>query len=101
MSDYFSPKYPKSVKVTGGEQVALSVRNSSTINNPLYITNNGDAPVYLGFTDTNTLDGNAKPDHGITVFPQSVFIFDDPIPSGCTVWATCKEGSTVTVGVQE
>lgn len=101
MADYFSPKYPRSVEVKGGTQTVLSVRNSSTLNNALYITNNGDVPVYLGFTGTNTLEGNAKINHGITVFPKSVFVFDDPIPSGCIVWATCEEGSTVTVGVQE
>lgn len=101
MADYFSPKYPRSVEVIGGKQAILSIRNSSTLNNALYITNNGDVPVYLGFTGINALEGNAKPNHGITVFPKSVFVFDDPIPNGCTVWATCGEGSTVIVGVQE
>lgn len=101
MADYFSPKYPKSVEVIGGKQSILSIRTSSTLNNPLYITNNGDVPVYLGFTDTRTVDGNAKPNHGITVFPKSVFVFDDPIPSCCSVWATCEEGSTAVIGIQE
>ena len=101
MADHFSPKEPRSYTVTGTEQVMISRRRSVTLNGALYISNNGDAPVYLGFTSPDAVAGNAKPKYGITVFPHTIHAFEDPIPNCCAVWAICDEGKTTVIGVQE
>ena len=97
---HFSPRGPVSVTVKSGEQVLLSKRESSGLFNVLYITNNSDVPVFLGFTGTKDTKGNATVNAGITVFPKSTFVFDDPVPTGCSVWATCESGEAI-VGIQE
>jgi hypothetical protein len=97
---HFAPRKPESFTVKAGSQTLLSKRESSGLFNVLYITNNSDVPVFLGFTETKDTKGNAAVNAGITVFPKSTFVFDDPVPSGCSVWATCESGEAI-VGVQE
>lgn len=101
MADYFSPRAPESFKVLGDSQICISRRTSDKMYTVLYITNNSDNNVYLGFTGPNDTKGNAKPNHGITVFPKSTFVFDDPVPSVCAVWATCDSGKEANIGVQQ
>ena len=98
----FSPRVPDSVTVTGGAQTKLIDLPTSLPPSVLYITNNSsNTPIYLGFTPVGASTGNAKTNAGITVFPQTVFSFTGTaLPNGCTVWATCENGSTATVGVQ-
>lgn len=101
MADYFSPMPPESFEIVGGSQVLLSQRTSDKPYTVLYITNNSTVPVYIGFTGPKDTVGNAKVNHGITVFPESTFVFDDPVPLGCAIWATCKDGDTAIIGVQQ
>lgn len=98
---HFAPRKPEGFTVVGGQQTKLADRPSSVMCASMYITNNSDVPVYLGFTSVSAITGNAQPNYGITVFPKSVFVFDDPIPTGCAIWATCDEGSEALVGVQQ
>lgn len=100
MSEYFSPRHPKSYTVKADEQVLIATRPSSMMCSAMYITNNSDVPVYLGFTGINDTEGNAKVNHGITIFPKSTVEFSDPIIAGCSVWATCESGTAI-LGVQE
>ena len=101
MADYFTPRAPQSFTIVGGTQVCISQRTSDRLYIVLYITNNSNVPVYLGFTGPKDTVGNAAVNHGITVFPESTFVFDDPVPLGCSIWATCKDGDTAIVGVQQ
>ena len=101
MADQFSPKAPRSYTISGLVQVMISRRNSSSLNGALYISNNGDSPVYLGFTAPGDTVGNAKPNHGITVFPHTVCAFEDPTPNCCAIWAVCDANKTSVIGVQE
>ena len=101
MADYYSPREPESFTITGGSQVCISRRPSSVLYTALYVTNNGDNNVYLGFTGPADSTGNAKPNHGITVFPKSTVSFEDPILLGCAVWATCDDGKEAIIGVQQ
>ena len=102
MSDftYFSCRAPESVVVTD-IPVLLATRTSSELYTVLYISNNSDNPIYLGFTGPRAEVGNAEPGHGITVFPKTVMAFDDPVPNGCRIWAVCDSGKTAIVGVQQ
>lgn len=97
---HFSPRAPESVTVKEDTQTLVARRSSDYNYTVLYITNNGDVPVYLGFTGSKAEKGNAKPNYGITVFPKSVMVFDDPVPTGCAIWATCESGSAV-LGIQQ
>ena len=97
---HFSPRDPESFTVSEGRQTCIARRFSSYNYTVLYVSNNGDVPVYLGFGAPGAEKGNAKPKYGITVFPKSVMVFDDPVPTGCSIWATCETGSAV-VGVQQ
>lgn len=97
---HFAPRAPKGVVVEANKQTLLSSRPSSGMYNVLYITNNSEVPVFLGFTSTREDKGNAQVNAGITVFPKSTFVFDDPVPTGCSIWATCATG-TANVGIQE
>ena len=101
MAEYFSPRAPESIPVKGGEQALVSRRRSDTMYTALYITNNSDNNVYLGFTGSNADTGNASPNHGITIFPKTVMEFTDPIILGCAVWATCDDGKEAVIGVQQ
>ena len=101
MSEYFSPRPPESFDVKGGEQVMISKRTTSSVYTALYISNNSDNNVYLGFTGPSDTEGNAKPNHGITLFPRTLIEFTDAIISGCTIWATCDEGKEAVIGVQQ
>lgn len=97
---HFSPRDPESFVVSEGKQTLIATRSSEFNYTVLYVSNNGDNPVYLGFTGPKSETGNAAVNKGITVFPKSVMIFDDPVPTGCKVWATCETGSVV-LGVQQ
>lgn len=97
---HFSPRAPRSVTVAADSQTMVSKRTSDHVYTVMYITNNSDVPVYLGFTGPNDPNGNAAAKAGITVFPKSTFVFDDPVPTGCTVWATCESGEAI-LGIQE
>ena len=103
MSEFtkFSPRNPEKFTVKGGQQTLISSRPSSYMYTVLYVTNNSDVPVYIGFTDDKTSNGNATVMAGITIFPKSTFVFDDPVPGGCNVWATCEKGSEAIIGVQQ
>lgn len=96
---HFSPREPQCITVKANEQTLVVRRTTDKIYTVLYLTNNGDTPVYLGFTGTREEDGNAKEFHGITIFPKSTFVFDDPVPTGCSIWATAS--SDVQLGVQQ
>lgn len=96
---HFSPRTPQSVTVKAGVQTLVAVRSTDRNYTVLYITNNGDSPVYLGFTSPGADTGNAAINSGITVFPKSTFVFDDPVPTGCSVWATAE--ADVIIGVQQ
>lgn len=100
MADYFSPRSPESFAVSKGSQVCISRRSSDGMYTAIYITNNSESSnVYLGFTGPKDEKGNASVNHGITVFPKSTFVFDDPVPLGCAIWAT-SDGDAV-IGVQQ
>ena len=102
MSDFtkFAPRNPESFTVSEGKQTRIAIRSSDRVCAAMYITNNSDTPVYLGFTAPGDTKGNAAVGYGITVFPKSVMVFDDPVPAGCSIWATCEAGTAV-VGVQQ
>ena len=96
----FSPKAPESFTVKANAQTLITRRTSEGVHTVLCISNNSDVPVYLGFTAPKAEQGNAKVNHGITVFPKSVLMFDDPVPNGCAIWATCASGEAI-IGVQQ
>ena len=102
MADFtkFAPRSPESFKVSAGKQTKIAMRTSDRVCAAMYITNNSDTPVYLGFTSPSDKNGNAAVGYGITIFPKSVMVFDDPVPAGCAIWATCESGTAV-VGVQQ
>jgi hypothetical protein len=57
---HFSPRAPRSVTVVADSQTMVSKRTSDHVYTVMYITNNSDVPVYLGFRGPNDPNGNAK-----------------------------------------